>query len=166
MFMTRPALLAGFAAIVIAFSTQPGDNLDAYLTKDGKLTNPLEIRDLQGGFAGFTGNFYKVGVDGKWSTGKVFQQKMTEEKSGTLGKDDIAKLAKALAKYDLEGLKSEGKQGTNPHVVTIKFGKVEATLSLGTGEPLPKVDGKMKTAGQRYAGVVEAVTEAIGKKEK
>jgi hypothetical protein len=156
-------LVATLACSLAAIAIQPGGNLDAYLTKDGQLSHALEIRDTQGGFAGFTGTYYKVEPNGTWSMGKVFQQKLTEEKNGMVGKQELTRLAQALAKFDLATLSSQGKQGTNPHVVSVKFGKVDATLSLPTAAPLPKVDpNAKKLAGeQRFTGIIEAVKEAM-----
>ena len=143
------------------------DKLDEYLTKDGKLTRALEVRDVQGGFAGFTGRVWTVDPAGRWTTGRVFNQKIDVEKKGELTKEQLAALAKELARHDLANLKSEGKPTTNPHVVTIKFGDREATLNLGAGQPLPKPDPKGGAAG-RYAGIVKAVEALLkdGGKEK
>ena len=45
-------LVAAFPVLglsVVQAGEKPGD----YLTKDGKLKEPIEVRELQGGFAGF-----------------------------------------------------------------------------------------------------------------
>jgi hypothetical protein len=66
--------------------------------------------------------------------------KATVEKTGAVSKEQLATLAKELARYELRDLPSEGKPTVNAHLVTIKFGKQEVTLMLGAGEALPKVD--------------------------
>jgi hypothetical protein len=57
----------------------------------------------------------------------------------------------------------------NPHVVTIRFGKLESVLTLDAGAPVPGPDGdnpRARVVG-RFGGVYHAVREAIeGKKEK
>jgi hypothetical protein len=159
-----PAVALALAGIVLPAAA--GDNLEGYLTKDGKLAQPLEIRDVQGGFAGFTGTYIKVDAEGKWSRGKAQNDKLTEESTGTLSKEDLAKLAKALAGHDLLNLKNQGKPSTNPHVVKIVFGKHEAVWNMGTAAKLPKYDPKAKdSVEQRYVGVMEAVRELTGTKE-
>src|SRR5262245_29680685 len=131
----RIAVALSTCAVCAALLAAEGD-VAAYL-KDGKLTHTLEIRDVQGGVAGFTGTSFRVEPDGAWTTAQVMNQKASNEKKGTLTMDQVATLAKALAKYDTLNLKSAGKPMTNPHVVTIKFGKVEGTLNLPAGAPLP-----------------------------
>ena len=112
------------------------DKADDYL-KDGKLKQTLEVNDVQGGFAGFTGKQWVVEPSGEWRISSVFNKRLTVEKKGTLTKEQMASLAKDLAKYNLSGLagKTEGKVMVNPHVVTIKFGKDEATNSRYWPEP-------------------------------
>jgi hypothetical protein len=51
------ALLAGPAR-----AAEVGD----YLTKEGKLRQPMEFRDGQTGFAGVTGTAWAVETDGSW----------------------------------------------------------------------------------------------------
>jgi len=97
---------------------------------------------------------------------QLMQQAQRMQDNLQRAQEDIAKLAKALAKYDLLKLKSEGKAGANPHVVTIKFGKAETTLTLGAGVKLPDVDPNAKelAMGQRYTGIVETLHGLTAKK--
>jgi hypothetical protein len=141
-----------------------------YLTDDGQLTQSLEIRDVQGGFAGFTGTHTKIEPDGKWTVGRVFRQKVEVQRSGKLTKEEVATLAGALAKYDLLGLKSEGKTTTNPHVLTVEFGKQKAVLTLGAGQqpPAPDRDNPTASVPGRFAGITAAVRDLLkdGKDDK
>jgi hypothetical protein len=127
----------------------------------------LEIKDVQGGFAGFTGQLWVIEPSGQWSRSRVFNEKIEVEQKGMLSKDELAKLARALARYDPATLKSTGKVGVNPHVVTIKYGPNEASLTLGAGAPLPKVDPKndKPSLPERYSGIVTAVMELVKEKK-
>ncbi len=150
-------LLAACALVLVAGLAAGEDYL-----KDGKLTERLVVKDVQGGFAGFTGTQWTVQPDGKWEEARVFNRKVEVKRSGTLGKKELAALADELKKYDPATLKDTGKVSANPHVVTVGYGKHSAKLNLRAGAPLPKPDAK--TAEGRFAGVVAAVRSAIPKK--
>jgi hypothetical protein len=151
--LSSVALLAALGAL--ASAADAGD----YLTKDGTLKEPLEIKDVQGGVVGFTGKAWAIESSGDWKLFKVVGEKTEVEQKGTLSKDQLAALAKELARDDLAGLlgKTEGKPTVNPHVVTIKWAKKEAILNLGPGEVLPKPDAT--TVPGRFAGIVPAVAD-------
>jgi hypothetical protein len=145
-----------------------GAHADDYI-KDGKLTQPLKITQLQGGFAGFTGTEFSIGVDGAWSMGTVFRQKTTPKAAGQLSKQELESLAAVLKKYDLEKLPAKaGKQpGANPNVITIDFGKTKATL---TGQTAPKVNANDPAGSveSRFAGILQGVKDLCkeaGKKD-
>jgi hypothetical protein len=133
-------------------------------TKNDRLSDPLEIVDVQGGFAGFTGTFWKIEPSGKWTSGRVFKQKHEVKQTGQLDKEQVSNLAKQLAKYDLKTLKSmKGRPTANPHIVTIKFGKQEVSLTLNAGDSLPKPDAT--SVPGRYAGIVEAAKQLLKAKK-
>lgn len=148
-------VLLGLGVLSLQADSTPED----YLTKDGKLKSAIEIRDVQGGFAGFTGTQYAIQADGKWTISRVFNRKLTEQKNGTLKAEELKTIAQALAKYDLKNLKSMGRAMANPHVVTITFGKQKAELTLKAGQPLPGADPA--TIPGRYSGVVGVVKKLI-----
>lgn len=158
----RFLLAASLALTAMSQATadsKPGDYL-----ADGKFKERLEVRDVQGGFAGFTGRFWVVEPDGSWSSGMAFNEKLKVESSGKLSKEQMSQLADALAKYDLASLKSTGKAGANPHVVKVQWGKVKAELTMKTTAPLPKADpGSLEG---RYSGTVDAVRMVAGKDAK
>ncbi len=137
---------------------------EPYLTPDGKLRQVLEIRDVQGGFAGFTGKNWRITPDGEWTRARVFNQKLDIEAKGKLPRDKLAALAKDLAQYDLDGLKNFGKVGVNPHVVTIKWGNHQPALTLGAGQPLPKP--ALDSVPGRFSGIVAAVLGLVETKKK
>ena len=148
----------------------PADDKPANYLQDGKLAHTLEIRDVQGGFAGFTGRLWTVEPSGRWTLSRVMNQKAEVEKKGELTKEELATLAKELARHDLARLtsKAPGRPMANPHVVSIKFGKLDVSLTLGAGVPLPKPDPEnpKATIEGRYAGIANAVQQAVkGKKE-
>jgi hypothetical protein len=127
-----------------------------YLAKDGKLTGTLEVRDVQGGFAGFTGRAWRIEPSGKWTISGVMNETLEAQAKGNLSKEQLAALARDLARYDLKALPSKGPKRpmANPHVVTVKFGGKERTLTLNAGEELP---GPGRGVEGRYAGIVRAV---------
>lgn len=165
--MKRVLWVLAAIALGCVLTATAADKADSYL-KDGKLTQTLEVNDVQGGFAGFTGKQWVVEPSGEWRISSVFNKRLTVEKKGTLTKEQMGALAKDLAKYDLAGLagKTEGKVMVNPHVVTIKFGKDEATLNLPAGEALPKAGAD--TVSGRFSGIAGVVSELLKepKKEK
>ena len=161
--VTHPltAVLTLALAVLAHAEGKPED----YLTKEGRLTQTLEVIDVQGGFAGFTGNAWVVETDGKWAHYRVMNQKRDVLAKGELNKEELAALAKVLTRNEAANLPSKdlSKGGANPHPVTVKYGKKEGTLTLPAGEPLPKPDAQ-KFEG-RYAGIVAAVrTISEGKK--
>jgi hypothetical protein len=155
--LTPAALSLGLLAALVGFATaaDPSD----YLTKDGTLKDPLEVKDVQGGFAGFNGKAWVIETSGDWKLLKVVGEKTDVEAKGTLTKEQLAALAKEFAKYDLMGLlgKTEGKPMTNPRVVTVKSGKKDATLNLPAGGPLPKPEAD--SVPGRFSGIAAAVAD-------
>lgn len=129
-----------------------------YLTKDGQLTKPLKVVQLQGGFAGFTGVQYAIGPDGSWTSESIFNEKKTPKDKGKLTEKDLAKLAAIFDQYDLAKLppKSGKEPGANPHILTIEFGKHKASL---VGQEPPKLDPKNPTGTveSRFAGIWDGV---------
>src|SRR4051812_43543871 len=111
--------------IVFVLFALPAAAKDDY-TRNDRLSDTLEIVDVQGGFAGFTGTFWKVEPSGKRRSGRVCGEKQEVNQWGQLNKEQVSDLAKQLAKYDLKTRKTmKGSPMANPHVVTIKFGTQE-----------------------------------------
>jgi hypothetical protein len=155
--------LSCLSLLALALALRAADKPEDYLTKDGELKERIEVIDVQGGFAGFTGNAWTIEPSGKWTTARVFNQKRDMEKSGELTKDQLAKLAKELAAHEASSLKAIGKTTTNPHVVTVKWGKSEAAFTLAPGGALPKPGTDSVEA--RYAGIAKAVKDIIAEKK-
>jgi hypothetical protein len=144
-------LMLALAPLALAADAEPG----------AKLAGKLVVRDVQGGFAGFTGTVYTVDADGSYTVGREARRKVTETAKGKLDAKALAKLAGAVKKYDAATLKSVGNVKGNPRVITITYGKNTATLKLLGGGTLPKVDEKGDEG--RFAGIVAAVVAAIPK---
>jgi hypothetical protein len=156
--------LAWLSLAAVALSARAGEPGD-YLSKDGRLAQRLEVRDVRGGFAGFTGRQWTVEPSGKWTVHRVRNKPVEVEASGQLAKEQMEALAKELARYGLRDLPSSKPKRpmANPRVVRIKFGKHTATLELGPAEPLPGVDPERPraTVAGRYAGLLGAVTKLL-----
>ncbi|HYT89531.1 MAG TPA: hypothetical protein VEL76_12565 [Gemmataceae bacterium] len=151
-------LVAAFPVLglsVVQAGEKPGD----YLTKDGKLKEPIEVRELQGGFAGFTGTFYLIEPDGSWGRGAVppraaKDQKLAPKAQGKLTAEQLADLAKEFARYNLANLPNHGKPVVNPQVVRIRFGTKVSELQPARGNSTPEED---QTIRARYQGIAQAV---------
>jgi hypothetical protein len=172
--MRRFVLFLGGGVVLLwvlrsAADSSPND----YLTKDGKLKETLQVRDVQGGFAGFTGTLWQVETDGSWAVYRVVQQKQTLREKGQLTREQLKTLGRKLADFDLLNLANSGKSTVNPHLVKIAFGKHEVVLTLGAGKPLPNtppVNQQKLNVEERYARIVAAVraltkTDKISPKE-
>ena len=132
----------------------PADDLKA-----GKLPQRLEVLELQGGFAGFTGSYAVVEPDGSWAVGQMLprNQRGEPKAKGKLTAEQLTTLAKELAKYDLATLPKHGEPETNPKVTRITFGKAVSELQPKPGTATPEAD---KAIRARYAGIVAAVKAA------
>jgi hypothetical protein len=151
--------IAILALTLFLVTTQPapaGKDASDYLTMEGTLKHTLEILDVQGGFAGFTGTLLEVEPDGAWKRTGVNFNKTKTLGEGQLTKAQLTDLAKGLARFDLLRLADEGKTMANPHNVTITFGKHTCELRLGGGKKLPEPGAGV--AG-RYAGVLQTAQE-------
>lgn len=153
-------LVPAFLLLVLTGPAPAGKDASDYLTADGQFKETLQLKDVQGGFAGFTGWLWQIEKDGKWRKNQVFNQKLTLKEEGNLSKEQMMTLAKELAKYDLLNLKGNNKNvGANPHVVTIEFGKHKAEFTLGAGDPLPKADPA--SVDGRAGGIAQAVQSML-----
>ena len=162
--MTRLCLLVPGVLLLLGGPLSRGqDKTDKYLTKDGKLTHKLVVRDLQSGFAGVTGRQWEIDPEGEWSLGRVFKGKVEAEKKGKVRPEDLKSLAGQLAKFDLDSLEGKkGKVGVNPKTVEVQWGKKSFTLTLNAGAALPKADTDSVEA--RLAGILDAVKKTTGEK--
>ena len=142
-----------FIALILS---APLVQADDYL-KDGKLTQPLKLTQLQGGFAGFTGYEYTIEPDGTWTSVSLFNKKATPKANGKLTAKQREALAALLAKNEVAKLpaKSGTQPGANPHTITIEFGKTKATL---VGQTPPKVDANNPASVEsRFAAIYQGV---------
>jgi hypothetical protein len=133
--------------------------LKAYLTDEGLLRSPLEVRDEEGGFGTFAGKIYRVEPDGSWTVTNILRRKPAVQSQGQLTKDQIVELAEALKRFDLENLPSAGRPKVNPHTLTITFAGVNAVLTIGVdrrANPPTRDDPAPDVAG-RFGGIVSAV---------
>jgi hypothetical protein len=135
------------------------EKLAAYLTPDGKLRAPLEVRDEKKGFGTFAGMVYRITSNGKWTITEIVRRVPYLRAEGQLTKAQLRKLALALVRFDLLNLPNAGRPLVNPHVLTIRFGSKTAELTFGVDQvaappsptnPTPDVVG-------RYGGIAAEV---------
>ncbi len=151
-------VFAGWGLSGVRADEKPGDYL-----KDGKLKEAVEVRKLQGGFAGFTSTYCRIEPDGSWSTGAVLPRDKVQEKAkGKLTAEQLAGLAKEFAKFDLAHLPNHGEAVTNPKVVRVRFGMATSELQPKPGKATPEED---KAVRARYDGIAQAV-KAVCKEPK
>jgi hypothetical protein len=131
-----------------------------YLTADGGLRERIEVRELQGGVAGFIGTYVAIEPDGSWAAGPFFSTKLPKAtaRGGKLTARQLAALAQELARHDLAGLRTHGKPGVNPHVFEIHFGKKVVRLYGRAGTAPAPQD---RAVYDRFVGIVHAVQIAV-----
>jgi hypothetical protein len=165
MTLRRPTILTCLAAVILgaAVAAQPvpavPDKLADYLTPDGNLRSPLEVRDEKKGFGTFAGTVYRVEPGGQWSITRIIRNQLIPDNQGLLTKTELRKLAGALLEFDMLTLPSAGRPLVNPHVMTISYGPRQAVLTFGVdqvatrpnaNDPAPDVVG-------RFGGIANAV---------
>jgi hypothetical protein len=149
----------------------PINKLDRYLTREGFLTAPLDVRDEEKGFGVFFGRVWRIEPDGSWTATEIHRNQTSVRGQGKLTKKDLVKLAMALAEADPLTLTNQGRRLVNPHVTTIIYGGNKAERTYGVDrklkpvdpeEPLP-VDPLVPAVNQtaRYSAVLTAVRTLI-----
>ena len=127
--------------LLFARTTQSALPRDKFLTKYGKLTATLTLKDAQGGFVGTTGLIWTIRPDGSWDrTRFINRPRRTPDQRGKLTAKQLQSLADVLAHAQVDKLPpTMGKfRGANPHVVTLSWGKQQCEWTLPTGSPVPK----------------------------
>src|SRR5262245_56515574 len=118
----RPSQVLALALAALAPGVGRAELKD-YLTKDGKLTAPLEVHDMYSGGLGVSGWKVTVDTDGSWTVTQTFGEKGGMERKGKLTKKQVAALAKELDRYGAATLKGARPfKGANPRNLTVKFG--------------------------------------------
>jgi hypothetical protein len=135
------------------------EKLAAYLTPDGRLRGPLEVRDEKGGFGVFAGMIYHVDPNGQWTITEIVRRQPFLRNQGLLTRAQLKKLAEALVRYDLLNLPNVGTPKVNPHVLTIAFGGRQAMLTFGIDQVALQPDPTNPNPGlvSRYGGIAGAV---------
>jgi hypothetical protein len=113
--------------------------LEKYLTKDGKLTSAVEVRNEKKGFGTFYGTYWRIEPEGDWQVTGIYLNKPYATAVGKLTKAEVKDLAKILAVFDPQTLPSAGQPLVNPHVTTVIFGGNQAQLTFGVDQVLPNV---------------------------
>ena len=126
--------------LLFACNIQAALPRDKFLTKEGKLTAALTLKDAQGGFVGITGLVWTVRPDGSWDRKRFINRTMRKpDQRGKLTAKQLQSLTDVLAHAQIDKLPPKmGKfRGANPHVVTLSWRKRQCEWTLPTGSPVP-----------------------------
>ncbi len=136
----KPFTLMTFI-LLFACTTQANLPRDKFLTKDGKLSATLTLKDVQSGFAGFTGVIWTIRPDGSWDRKRIIGRTTRKpDLNGKLSPKQLQQMAGVLTHAQMDKLPARlGKfRGANPHVVTLGWGKQQCAWTLRPGMPVPK----------------------------
>ena len=136
----KPFILMTFL-LLFAGKTQANIPRDKFLTRDGKLSGTLTLKDVQGGFAGFTGVIWTIRPDGSWDRKRIISRTTQKpDLNGKLSAKKLRQIADVLTHAQVDKLPARlGKfRGANPHVVTLGWGNRQCAWTLGPGMPVPK----------------------------
>ena len=136
----KPFILMTFL-LLFAGKTQANLSRDKFLTRDGKLSATLTLKDVQGGFAGFTGVIWTIRPDGSWDRKRIISRTTQKpDLNGKLSAKQLRQIADVLTHAQVDKLPARlGKfRGVNPHVVTLGWGNRQCAWTLGPGMPVPK----------------------------
>jgi hypothetical protein len=150
----------------ITLKVVAGPQASDYLQKNGKLKERLEVRDVLIGTGGNSYSYFAIETDGSWSMGSATPRSELEELAkGKLTAEQLAQLAKELAKYDLANLQNHGvmtfdghdvEQGPRSHATEIQFGKKVVVLYDGVSKCGAEQD---KAIRARYNGIAQTVMD-------
>ena len=156
------------ALAVVAFASceeaSSRGEMGRFLTPNGTLTETLELKDAQEGFAGVSGEILTVEPDGTWRVARFLNDRVeAPHRQGQLSPEELKSLAEALAEQDFGELPSTVGEAPaiNPHRIIVRFGEVDSTLLLEPGQDVsgsaaPRT-GQASGPQARLAAVVRTV---------
>ena len=127
--------------LLFACTTQATLPRDKYLTKEGKLSATLTLKNVQGGFAGFVGVIWTIHPDGSWGRKRIVGRTTRKpDINGKLSAKQLQQVADVLAHAQVDKLPARlGEfRGANRHVITLGWGKRQCAWSLRPGMPVLK----------------------------
>ena len=170
----RQGVETGKRRIVMVKSLKPVDGAasppaktsqaEDYLTPQGQLREVVELKDAQGGFAGMSGHVWLVLQNGQWTRRPFLNRtKQTPDAQGKLTADQLRTVAEQLALCRVEKLRGRigGASGNNPHLITIRYGRRQSTLVLGTGAPLPAANPQSQEDADRMVVLVRFLQKLL-----
>jgi hypothetical protein len=147
-------------------------DMSKYLQANGNLAERLVIQDAQAGVVGKAGTEIVIEPSGEWTKTQFWgEQRRKELARGKLTPDEIANLARTLAKQRTNQLprefgKTDATANPNPHHLMLRFGNERSELLLP-----PKMDVKdfVQTASEdeqaparRLDAVIAEVKKLVG----
>lgn len=154
---------------LLCVSSGRGDDMSTYLTPDGLLKHPIELRDAQEGFVGVTGSVLTVEPDGSWHVARFLKEPGKEEevkqtRSGKLTREQLSKLAQELSVKRYKELPAA--IGNNPkinrHIFTIRFGEDAKNMFLRGRESIEEASpprGDQEDAWVRFSQIAHVISD-------
>jgi hypothetical protein len=163
-----------YAAIFLAFWSMTSTAMDTptsrdrFLGPDGQLTARVELKDAQGGFAGFSGTLWTIEPDGTFRVSQFLNEKVHgPDRTGQLTQESLTRLAEVLVVQDFLGLPMElGHQlRVNPHRLTLSFDQKTVSLGLPPGVSIAEAaaahKGDEKNAEARFLALAGTVRQLV-----
>ena len=142
------------------------EEMEAYLAPDGRLQSELEVRDAQSGFAGVTVDVWQVAPDGTWRvTRELDGRHIAPERTGSLGPEQLKRLARVLADQDFSSLPAEfGERAEiNARQLTLRFGDATTVMNLMPGQELDQAAcaAAPRSDLRRFAAIAHAILRTL-----
>lgn len=122
------------------------------------LAAPLELREGQGGFAGTSGQVWRIGTDGRYTVARFLNKdEQPPHLSGQLQPDQIATLVAALREAQVASLPPSLGTGAvvNPRTTELRYGAQRIVMSQAPGDAAASASTGLDAADQaRFARLV------------
>jgi hypothetical protein len=153
-----PVLAWMVACASVALSQEK--QVNPLVSKEGKLTQELEVHELESGGLAAKSRRWTIKPDGAWVL--AVRDVGVLETKGKLSKEKLKALADDLAKYGLSTLPNKILKNVPPGAKSyeVRYGNRQTTTTC----VLPKPDPK--TLDGRYAGVINALERHLKETDK
>jgi hypothetical protein len=146
---------------------------DPSLTQAHRLEHKLELKDSHGGVAGASGMIWTIEPTGHWTMSRFFKSGGQPEHveppihRGILNGAQMGQIAGIIQQERLVVLPAHigPKPSVNPHLVTLRFGSHQSTLTLGGTIKIeraqPPRDGPQAAEAGRFLSVARTILKFL-----